>query len=153
MQILQAIIQAEIATCRALFQEYADWLQVDLCFQGFTEELANLPGPYAPPLGRLLLAVESGEAAGCIALKQLEPGICELKRLYVRPAFRRTGLGRRLVQQIIEEARSIGYSTMRLDSLDRLEPAIRLYESLGFVRCTSYYDTPLVHTVFMELEL
>jgi putative acetyltransferase len=153
MDIIEARTPAELSLCAQLFREYAAWLKVDLCFQGFEEELANLPGPYAAPRGRLLLAVGDAQAMGCIALKPLAGQTCEIKRLFVRPPYQRAGVGRRLVERAIEEARMIGYAAIRLDSLERLKPAIRLYESVGFLPCAPYYDTPLVHTVFMELPL
>ena len=151
--ICQAITPEQIALSRALFEEYAGWLGIDLCFQGFATELAGLPGAYAPPRGRLLLALESSEAAGCVALRPLEDGACEMKRLFVRSGFRGQGIGKLLAQRIVAEARAIGYRTMRLDTLPAMQAAIRLYEALGFVRCAPYYDTPLPDTVFMELQL
>lgn len=153
MRICQAVTPEQIALARALFEEYAAWLGVDLSFQGFAAESAGLPGAYAPPRGRLLLALAGGEVAGCVALRALDDGICEMKRLFVRPAFRRQGVGKRLAERIVVEARAMGYRTMRLDTLPQMQAAIRLYEALGFVRCAAYYDTPLPDTVFMELQL
>ena len=153
MKMKQVSAPHEIAIARSLFQEYADWLGVDLCFQGFAAELARLPGQYAPPRGRLLLATENGEAAGCVALRPLDASACEMKRLYVRPVFRGAGAGKKLAARIVEEAREIGYAVMRLDTLPSMQSAIRLYESLGFVRRSAYYDTPLKSTIFMELRL
>jgi GNAT superfamily N-acetyltransferase len=154
MKIFQATTPEEIIQARCLFEEYAAWLKVDLCFQGFAAELAGLPGVYAPPRGRLLLALVDDEAAGCVALRHLDDyAICEMKRLFLRPAFRRQGLGRTLAERIIEEARTIGYTTMKLDTLPRIRAATHLYESLGFVRCGAYYDTPLLDTIFMDLQL
>jgi GNAT superfamily N-acetyltransferase len=151
------IVQAEtpeyIAHIRLLFEEYTDWLGIDLSFQGFAEELAILPGAYAPPGGRLLLAFVADGAAGCVALRPLEAGICEMKRLFVRPVFRGLGLGKLLAERIVGEARAIGYELMRLDTLPTMQSAIRLYEELGFMRRTAYYDTPLPDTIFMELQL
>ena len=151
MEIREAIVQEDIETARALFREYAAWLRVDLCFQNFAEELASLPGLYAPPRGRLLVAWLDGEAMGCVALRPLKDSLCEMKRLFVRPAFRRQKVGRRLAEHTIAEARLSGYSAMVLDSLPSMAPAITLYESLGFVRRSAYYATPLKDTVFMEL--
>ncbi len=151
--IRQATAPQEIAAIRALFQEYADGLGVDLCFQSFAAELAGLPGAYGPPGGRLLLAHAGGGPAGCVALRAIADGVCEMKRLFVRPAFRGSGLGRALAERVIQEARASGYRKMRLDTLRSLQPAISLYETLGFVRCAPYYDTPLADTVFMELQL
>ena len=153
MKICQALTPQQLAQSRTLFEEYAAWLGIDLAFQGFAAELAGLPGVYAPPRGRLLLALEGSEAAACVALRPMEEGVCEMKRLFVRPAYRGQGLGRRLAEQIIEEARVIGYARMRLDTLPAMQAAVRLYEVLGFVRCAAYYETPLPETIFMQVEL
>jgi GNAT superfamily N-acetyltransferase len=153
MQITQATTPEQIGAIRELFQEYADGLRVDLCFQGFTVEMATLPGLYAPPRGRLLLAMGVDGPAGCVALRPIDETVCEMKRLFVRAAFQGHGLGRILAREVISEARSIGYATMRLDTLPAMHSAIRLYESLGFVRRSAYYATPLQETVFMELKL
>lgn len=153
MNICAAVTPEHVALTRALFEEYAAWLGVDLCFQGFAAELAGLPGSYAPPRGRLLLALAGGEAAGCVALRPREEGVCEMKRLFVRPGFRGQGLGKRLVERILEEARAIGYEKIRLDTLRSMQAAIQLYEALGFGRAAPYYETPLHDTVFMELQL
>ncbi len=153
MQIIQATTHDEIAVARALFEEYAASLEIDLCFQGFAEELANLPGVYAPPRGRLLLARNGDVVSGCAALRPLEAMTCELKRMYVRPTFRGQGVGRALAEAIVAAARTIGYARIRLDTLEEMTAARSLYESLGFASRTAYYETPLVHTVFMELEL
>lgn len=153
MQIDQATTAEQMATIRALFQEYAAWLQVDLCFQKFAEELASLPGHYAPPNGRLFLATSNAEPAGCVALRPAGDGVCEMKRLYVRPAFRGQGLGKRLAERIIADARSIGYSKMVLDTLPFMKSATQLYQALGFKQRVAYYDTPLQETIFMELQL
>jgi ribosomal protein S18 acetylase RimI-like enzyme len=153
MQICHASAPAEIELVRGLFEEYAGWLGIDLCFQGFADELAGLPGLYAPSKGRLFLGLAEGRAVGCAGVRPLDPAICEMKRLYVRPAFRGRGLGRRLARMAVQEARVIGYSAMRLDTLPVMQNAIRLYEELGFVRCAAYYDTPLADTIFMELRL
>jgi ribosomal protein S18 acetylase RimI-like enzyme len=136
-----------------LFTEYARSLEVDLCFQNFSQELADLPGRYAPPEGRLLLAQANGEPVACVALRKIDAGICEMKRLYVRPAWRRYGLGGRLAKAVIEAARTCGYRCMRLDTLASMTAAIALYESLGFRRIDSYYDNPSSCAVFMELSL
>jgi putative acetyltransferase len=138
---------------RALFQEYADDLGVDLCFQGFAEELATLPGRYAPPRGRLLLARWNRETAGCVALRSLGNDICEMKRLYVRPAYRSHGIGRALVDQIIEEGSRLGYSSMRLDSLPSMQRALQLYRELGFQEISPYTKNPVPGAVFLELTL
>lgn len=151
--ICQATLPEELAFARALFEEYAAWLGVDLSFQGFAAELGGLPGPYAPPQGRLLLALQDGLALGCVALRPQEEGVCEMKRLYVRPPFRGQGVARQLVDRLVHEARLTGYQRMRLDTLPGMRAAIRLYEALGFVRCPAYYATPLPDTIFMELQL
>jgi ribosomal protein S18 acetylase RimI-like enzyme len=138
---------------KRLFREYEEFLGCDLCFQGFGEELASLPGEYSHPDGVLVVAVDGDSVAGCVALRKQEEGICEMKRLYVRPGYRGTGLGRRLAVDVIERAMELGYSVMRLDTLDRLEAAMRLYESLGFRRTEPYYPNPLEGVVYWELEL
>ena len=144
----------EVDDARTLFQEYASSLGINLCFQNFEKELAELPGDYAPPTGRLYLAVTNDGVAGCIALRKLGEGLCEMKRLYVRPAFRGTGLGRKLSERIIADARAIGYASMRLDTLPgKMDQAIVLYRSLGFKSIPSYYDNPYDDVAFMELEL
>jgi ribosomal protein S18 acetylase RimI-like enzyme len=152
VDIVQASSPLEIAAARELFIEYSKWLGVDLCFQNFERELAELPGDYAMPAGRLWLAFDDQALAGSIALRSLGDGICEMKRLYVRPAFRGRGLGRLLVQRLIEEARSLGYHKMRLDTLPgRMDRAITMYRSFGFVEIDRYYDNPYETALFMEL--
>jgi len=151
MEIHQATTPDHVAVIQSLFQEYAAWLKVDLCFQSFSEELASLPGAYAPPQGRLLLATAPEGPAGCIALRPCGEKSCEMKRLYIRPAYRGQGFGRTLAKRVISDARAIGYSTMVLDTLPFMHGAIHLYTSLGFVQRSAYYDTPLQETVFMEL--
>jgi ribosomal protein S18 acetylase RimI-like enzyme len=142
-----------LATVRELFSEYAQSLDINLCFQNFNQEMAELPGKYAPPAGRLLLAWNGTQAAGCVALRALGGGICEMKRLYVRPPFRRSGIGRLLAEEVIAAARRIGYERMRLDTLSLMRAAIALYESLGFRRIGPYYHNPCAGAVFMELAL
>jgi putative acetyltransferase len=143
----------DIDAARELFREYAASLGHDLEFQGFSEELATLPGGYAPPRGRLLLAWERGAAAGCVALRPIEPGICEMKRLYVRPAYRGAGLGRRLAERIVREARGLGYGRMRLDTLPAMDGARALYQALGFRSIPAYRANPIDRAVFLELML
>lgn len=145
---------ADLAHVRALFEEYAAWLAVDLCFQGFAEELATLPGAYAPPRGRLYVAENGAGLVGCIALRPLsEPGVGEVKRLYVRPGARGARLGEALVQRLLSDARAIGYRELRLDTLDFMRDARKLYERLGFAECSPYYHNPLPGTVYMSLAL
>lgn len=153
MQIDQAATQAEIEEARTLFQEFASWLGIDLSFQGFAEELACLPGLYARPHGRLLLARLGQEPVGCVALRPRGDVVGEMKRLFVRQAYQGQGLGRALAERVVAEARIIGYSSLVLDTLPPMANAIRLYEALGFVRRSAYYHTPLPETIFMELRL
>jgi len=143
----------EMAQLRALFVEYAAWLKVDLCFQDFDEELATLPGAYAPPRGRLLLAQAQEELAGCIGLRPLSAATGEVKRLYVRPAFRRRGIAELLAVEIVEAARAMGYARLRLDTLAFMHEAAALYRKLGFVEIAPYYQNPLQGVVYMELLL
>jgi ribosomal protein S18 acetylase RimI-like enzyme len=150
----QAAGPDDIGHARRLIRAYADWLAVDLCFQGFEHELSALPGAYAPPGGRLLLARAGGDAIGCVALRPLEPGICEMKRLWVEPGFSGAGIGRRLAEIIIQAARDIGYGKMRLDTLpERMPAAQHLYRSLGFREIPAYYRNPLPGVTMLELEL
>ena len=153
-QIFQATTDEHISAARALFEEYEAGLGISLCFQNFDQELKNLPGDYAPPDGRLLLAVENDELAGCIALRKLRDGVCEMKRLFVRPAHRATGLGRFLAESIIDEARKLGYTRMRLDTIPgKMDKAIALYQRMGFVEIDPYYKNPVAGAKFMELKL
>ena len=140
----------DMAHIRALFLEYAESLGFSLCFQGFDEELADLPGRYGPPYGRLLLARVGGAVAGGVGLRPIGDGVCEMKRLYVRPEWRRHGVGRRLAAAIVEAGRDLGYFAMRLDTLRRMAPAMALYRMLGFVEVPAYYDNPLGDVVYFE---
>lgn len=151
--IIQASTTDLIDTARTLFVEYAEQLGHDLSFQGFAEELAGLPGNYAPPSGRIVIAVEEGTAVGCVAVRDLGDGICEMKRLYVTPEFRGRGIGRALASAVIDEARKIGYKKMRLDTIPELKPANALYRSLGFREIEPYRYNPLENPIFMELDL
>ena len=154
MNTIQAETPEHINQARTLFREYEAWLNLDLCFQNFEKELAELPGAYAPPSGRLLLAFEDNELAGCVALRRLTDGVCEMKRLFLRPQFHGRRLGRGLAERIIEEARVIGYQRMRLDTLsEQMGSAIALYRSLGFGEIAPYYKNPVPGALFMELKL
>ena len=151
----------ELAQARTLFEAYAAQLGVSLCFQGFDAELASLPGDYAPPRGGLWLAGDADAPIGCVALRPIEHAIddvaagdaAELKRLYVAPAARGSGLGRHLAQTAIEHARNAGYRAIKLDTLARMDAARALYASLGFRPCAAYYHNPLGGTLYMELRL
>ena len=154
MKLILATSESDIKEARTLLQEYAAWLGISLCFQNFDRELAALPGEYAPPDGRLLLAFEDDELAGCVALRKIRATTCEMKRLFLRPGFRGRGLGRVLVERIIEEARQIGYTQMCLDTLPgRMDQAIALYKSIGFKEIEPYYNNPVAGVTFMELRL
>ena len=154
MKFVQAQSPEEIEIARMLFREYAAGLKIDLCFQNFDQEVDGLPGNYAPPLGRLLLAIEGEQIAGCIALRRYDEGACEMKRLYVRPEFRGQGLGKKLVTTLIDAARQKGYERMLLDTLPgKMEEAIALYRSLGFRAAESYRYNPVPGATFFELAL
>jgi putative acetyltransferase len=144
---------ADLDLARELFREYAAQLGIDLCFQSFDQELATLPGDYAPPRGRLHIEYQDGQPAACVALRPLSQSICELKRLYVRPAFRGRGLGRRLAELMIAEARAIGYDAMRLDTLPSMREGIALYRSLGFREVPPYRTYTSQELLFFELDL
>jgi ribosomal protein S18 acetylase RimI-like enzyme len=154
MKLKQVVSDSEVQQARQLFEEYAAWLGFNLCFQNFDRELAELPGDYAPPNGRLLLAVENEQVGGCVALRKIGDGIGEMKRLYVRPEFRGKGLGRMLTETIIEAARELGYQRLRLDTLPgKMDQAIAMYRSLGFKNIERYYNNPYEEAAFMELFL
>ena len=153
-EIIQAETAPQLAEARELFREYEAWLGLDLCFQGFEAELAGLPGKYAPPDGRLRLAFDDAKLAGCIALRKLGDQVCEMKRLYVRNEFRGRGIGVQLIEQIIADAREIGYQAMRLDTFPpKMAKALKLYESHGFHPIGHYYHNPNPETLFMERDL
>ena len=143
MTLVQVETPQQIEEVRRLLREYEASLNVSLCFQGFEKELAELPGDYAPPRGRLLLGCDGNQPAGCVALRGLDEETCEMKRLYLRPEFRGQGAGRRLARAVIQEARTLGYKRMRLDTLAAMQEAKALYESLGFKRIEPYYRNPL----------
>jgi putative acetyltransferase len=155
LSFLEAETPAQIEQARELFREYAESLGFSLCFQNFDRELAGLPGDYAPPRGRLLLAAADGEVAGCVALHPLPPaGVCEMKRLYLRPRFRGQGLGRGLAERIIAEARALGYQRMRLDTVAPVMPdAVGMYRKLGFREIPPYCDNPMPGVLYLELAL
>jgi putative acetyltransferase len=154
ISLLHATLPEHIEQVRSLFLEYGRSLGFSLCFQSFDEELRNLPGAYAPPGGRLLLARYADHAAGCIALRPLKPGICEMKRLYVRAGDRGRGLGRMLVEHLIGDARAIGYERMRLDTVESaMKDAIALYRRIGFKEIAPYSDIPIESALWMELLL
>jgi putative acetyltransferase len=154
LTIAPARTPAQIAQIRELFLEYASSLGFSLCFQNFDQELAGLPGDYAPPDGRLLLALYEGELAGCVALHKLETEICEMKRLYLRPKFRGKSLGRVLAENIMSEARRIGYKRMRLDTVEPvMKDAVAMYRGFGFKEIAAYRANPMPGTLYMELEL
>lgn len=138
---------------RMLFKEYADWLGIDLCFQGFEEELKSLPGAYAPPHGALFLVMDDEKPVGCVALKKLDYNVAELKRLYVRPEQRDKGLGKNLSMQAIDVAEALGYDYIRLDTFGRMDKALELYKYLGFEEIGPYYDNPQPDAVFLEKRL
>jgi putative acetyltransferase len=151
---VQAESPAQVAQARELFLEYAQSLGVNLCFQNFEQELAGLPGHYAPPDGCLLLAEYEGQLAGCAALHKWEAGICEMKRLYLRPSFRGKGLGRALAETIIVEARNLGYRRMRLDTIEPImRDAVEMYRKLGFREIAPYRPNPIAGAMYMELQL
>jgi ribosomal protein S18 acetylase RimI-like enzyme len=144
----------QIAFIRELFLEYAESLGFSLCFQGFDQELASLPGDYAPPGGRLILATSNTRAIGCVALHKITADVCEMKRLYVRPKFRGKGLGRELAEKIIAEARRIGYKKLRLDTVEpRMQKAVAMYRQLDFYEIPPYRSNPIEGALYMELQL
>ena len=157
VQLITPATPQELAAVRAIFQEYADSLGVDLCFQQFDEELASLPGEYSPPRGALVLASVAGEVAGCCALRPLDtadyPNAAEMKRLYVRKPFRNFGLGRQLAEATLDAAREAGYASVLLDTLDQMETARALYEELGFREIPPYYHNPIPGAHYLKADL
>ncbi|NJM53523.1 MAG: GNAT family N-acetyltransferase [Blastocatellia bacterium] len=154
IQIIQAETPEQIEETRKIFREYEAWLDLDLCFQGFAEELANLPGEISvTPKDVLFLAISDDKVAGCVALRKLDEGVCEMKRLYVRDEFRGQKIGISLIEKLITEAKEIGYQKLRLDTFPpKMGKAVRLYESYGFVEIEPYYHNPHSDTLFMELQ-
>jgi ribosomal protein S18 acetylase RimI-like enzyme len=157
IQLALAQDPSDLAAVRTLFQEYAQSLNIDLCFQNFEAELAGLPGEYGPPRGYLLLATVAGEIAGCCALRPLDSvdyaNACEMKRLYVRAPFRGLGLGRRLVEEVLERARQSDYGCVLLDTLSDMEAARALYDDLGFDEIPPYYFNPIAGAHYLKAEL
>lgn len=143
----------ELEEVREIFIEYSNFLQVDLCFQDFEKELQTLREVYFPPLGCIILAKQNKKVMGCIALKPIAEGICEMKRLYVRPAARGNELGKKLVEELINFAKTAGYETMKLDTIPSLKDAIKLYRSKGFVETRAYVYNPLEEALYFELAL
>lgn len=152
--LTEAISPADIAVVRQLFVEYSAWIGFSLAYQDFDQELASLPGKYAGPTGRLLLARVDEVAAGCGAIRQLETSVCEMKRLFVKPEFRGYGLGRKLAEKLIGDAREMSYSAMRLDTVaEKMGDAVRLYKALGFHEIPPYYSGARAGTLYFELRL
>lgn len=153
IQIIPVESEKDLEIIRGLFKEYAKSLGFELDFQDFKKELADLPGDYAPPFGCILLAKDTEQIAGCVALRKMDENICEMKRLYVRPAYRGKGIGKKLSVAIIEKARDMGYKSMRLDTVPSMKQAIALYQSLGFKEIQPYRYNPIEGAKFMELTL
>lgn len=143
----------DLIIVRDLFKEYASSLGFDLCFQNFDKEIAELPGEYVPPDGRLIIAKYKSEIVGCVALKKLSNSVCEMKRLYIKPEYRGKGIGRALVNFIINEAHEIGYTFMRLDTVPAMNQAISLYRSIGFYEIEPYRYNPIPGAMYLELNL
>lgn len=153
IELREAATPAELEAVRVLFREYQRWVEEPCCFASFEQELAGLPGEYAPPAGRLFLAAEDGASAGCAALRRLDAQAGEMKRLYVQPAFRGRGLGRRLALEVIGAARQAGYARLVLDTLPKMASAIALYGALGFAPRGPYAASPTPGAIFFELRL
>jgi len=152
-RVVDGHAEDSIGVVRELFLEYAGWLDVDLCFQDFEVELATLPGKYAPPAGAILLAQVHGAVAGCVAMRRLDLTVCEMKRLWVRKAFRHCGLGKLLIEAIVERAREAGYVRLRLDTLPQMKTAHGLYREMNFYEVPAYYNNPVPGAIFLEKEL
>ena len=153
-KVFEASSAEHFSNAAELFREYAKWLDVDFCFGDMEKEIADLPGSYGPPEGALLLARCDSAAAGCVALRNIGDGYCEMKRLFVRPAIRCQGTGRALVEAIVAKAHQLGYAKMRLDTItNRMNQAVALYRSLGFIDIEAYNEHPVECTAFLELNL
>lgn len=153
MAMIRSAVAQDLEEIRVLFLEYQSEIGVDLCFQGFDNELANLPGEYSPPSGRLLLALDGNIAIGCVALRELQGRDCEMKRLYVRPSARNQGIGRLLTRAVLSEARAIGYKRVFLDTLPSMSAARALYHSLGFTEAPPYCHNPIQGVSYLALDL
>jgi putative acetyltransferase len=153
MQIRPATFPQDLPVIKTLFEEYAKSLNVSLCFQNFAEELATLPGRYAPPRGNIWLAEASDEVAGCIAMRPLTDNRTEMKRLYVRPQYRGHNLGQKLTQTVLAAAKSLGYRDLCLDTLPSMEKAIDLYRTIGFEEIAPYYENPVSGAMFFKIQL
>ena len=153
MSIIEGTLEKHFEMAKKLFLEYAESLNFNICFQNFEEELNNLSEEYTRPRGCLLLALQDNRAIGCVTLSKCSSLHCEMKRMYVRDFYRRTGLGKRLALEIIAEAKKLGYSRMRLDTLPSMITAQELYKSLGFKIIPPYYDSPIENMMFMEIDL
>jgi len=153
-EILEVNTPELINETKHLFREYEKWLNISLCFQGFEEEVNTLPGKYAPTDGRLYIVKYDSKYSGCIALRKIEDGVCEMKRLYLKEELRGKGIGNILVSKIIQDAKEIGYKIMRLDTIkEKMPKAVEIYMKHGFVETEPYYHNPNPHTLFMELDL
>ena len=153
VELMSATSDHHLAQAKALFIEYAESLDFELCCQNFDKELETLPGDYQPPDGRLLLATDQGDTAGCVALRKIENRVCEMKRLYVRPSHRQRGIGNMLCDAVVKEARHAGYESMRLDTIPKMRAAIAMYESAGFRNIEPYCHNPIPGALYMELDL
>jgi ribosomal protein S18 acetylase RimI-like enzyme len=153
-EIIQATEKEHISEIKTLFLEYSNWLGELFCFQGFEEELASLPGKYASPSGRLYLVFSDGKSAGCIGIRKIDDEVCEMKRLYVRPEARGLGIGKKLVDLVVSDAKQIGYKKMLLDTLPhKMQQAQKLYRDAGFYGIDAYYANPIKGVMYMELDL
>ena len=153
IKIIEANSDELIAQTKSLFLEYAESLDFSLCFQNFDNELENFPSQYSPPTGNLFLALSENEPIGCVGVRSIEKDICEMKRLYVNPGYRRKGAGKELTISAIKSGKALGYEHMRLDTLSSMEGANQLYKSLGFIEIDPYRDNPIAGAIYMEMNL